>query len=341
MEINKFLWAGFFLLTIQFVFISCKSSNEDVPVESAFQSEDPVIAGVSKAIMSDPENADLYYQRAQFLYDAGNYEAAISDLGTAIEKMDSDFRYFHLLSDSYLDYYQSGKALDIMESAAEKFPSNIPTLLKLAELQLILKQYDASFFTIQKALNIDKQNAEVFFMMGMLYREQGDADRAINSFQTAVELDPEIVDAWIILGDLFADKDFKIATRYYDNAIRLSPENPEVYHAKAFYLQNQNKLGEAIQLYKKINVMNPQYGDAYLNTGILYLDQDSISQALEHFNILVKIEPMNHLGYYYRGITKMFGGDIVGAKADLEQCLVFNPNFEKARQALAEIQEEK
>lgn len=326
-----------FFLFISLLLFSCKDKGSvSTPLTEEIEL-DPVIVGINKAIQADPGNPALYYDRALMQYEKGNYEATIEDLNTAKGIDSSDFRIYHLLSDTYLDYYQSQKALNELENAAERFPKNIPTLLKLAELQLILKQYDASFFSIQKALNIDKQNPEVFFMMGMLYREQGDMDRAINSFQTAVELDPEIVDAWVILGDLFAEKDFEIASRYYDNAIRLAPENPQTYHAKAFYLQNKNKIQEAIALYKKINSLDPQYTDAYLNTGILYLEQDSLAKALEHFDILVKIEPQGYLGYYYRGLTKMFGGDIEGASSDFNQSLVFKPDFEKAKQALTEL----
>jgi tetratricopeptide (TPR) repeat protein len=329
------------IILIGFIFqiISCDSPEKEVKgPEIAIESEDPVIIGLTKAISENPENPEMYFERAKILNDRELYDPAIDDLQKAISLDSSKAEYYHLLSDTYLDYYKSGEALDVMEKVAEKFPNRIPSLLKLAELQLILKQYDASFFTVQKIMNQDKQNAEGFFMMGMIYRAQGDNDRAINSFQSAVELDPEIVDAWIILGDLFADKDFKIAERYYDNAIRLDPENLQAYHAKAFYLQNSDRVSEAIDLYKEINVRDPQYADAYLNTGILYLDQDSLNQAFEHFDILVKIDPQNYLGYYYRGIARMFNGDKVGARADLNQALKFNSTFEKAEIALRELE---
>ncbi len=327
-----------FILIFGIFCSSCKSKDaEQRAPEKVFQTDDPVIAGLSTLIDEDPENANTYYERAKILLDRELYDPAIDDINMALSIDSSKAEFFHLLSDAYLDYFKSGEALDVMESAAEKFPNRIPTLLKLAELQLILKQYDASFFTVQKIMNQDKQNAEGFFMLGMIYRAQDDKERAINSFQSAVELDPEIVDAWVILGDLFADKDFKIAERYYDNAIRLDPENLQSYHAKAFYLQNSNRIPEAIALYKEINKRDPQYTDAYLNTGILYLDQDSIAQALEHFDILVKIEPQNYLGYYYRGVSYMFSGDDVRAEADLKQSLRFNSSFEKAEIALAEL----
>jgi tetratricopeptide (TPR) repeat protein len=327
------------VLTFSFgFFISCKNDKKNNDEgEITFQTADPLLNKISEDLNNDPNNAALYFSRAQQLYERSSYEPAISDLRKAIALDSTNADYHHLLSDCYLDYYMSGEALDILKKYSEENPTKVASLLKLGELQLILKQYDASFFTVQKILNLDQQNAEAFFLMGMIYRAQNDKERAINSFQSAVELDPEIVDAWIILGDLFAEKDFAIADRYYDNAISLDPENVQAYHAKAFYLQNNNRTDEAIALYKIINSKDPQYTDAYLNTGILYLEKDSLNKAYEHFDILVKIEPEGYLGYYYRGITSLFGGDKEGAERDLKQSLSFNPNFEKAKEALEEL----
>ncbi len=318
------------LITLLF---SCNNAKEN----NQSGNQNPLYESISNSIKEDPNNADHYFKRANLLYEQTSYDMAISDLTKAISLDSSIVDYYHLLSDVYLDYFKSGEALDVMEKAVEKFPKSIKSLLKLSELQLTLKQYDASFFTVQKILNQDKQNAEAFFMLGMIYRAQGDKERAINSFQSAVELDPEIVDAWIILGDLFAEKDFKIAEKYYDNAIRINPENVQTYHAKAFYLQNNNRIDEAIALYKIIISKDPNYSDAFLNSGILYLEKDSLDRAFESFNQMVSVEPENYLGYYYRGVSRMFNNDKIGAKSDLEYVLKLNPSFEKAQQALENL----
>ena len=73
--------------------------------------------------------------------------------------------------------------------------------------------------TIDNILKLDPQNAEAYFMFGMNFKEQEDLERSINSFQTAVEFDPDLVDAWINLGALHAQLGNEIAIKYFDNAI--------------------------------------------------------------------------------------------------------------------------
>ena len=74
-----------------------------------------------------------------------------------------------------------------------------------------------------------------------------------------------------------------------------------------------------------------------LRIGPSHHELDSLEKAFEHFDILIKIESQNHLGYYYRAISNMFSGKTEQAKQDLKQALVFNAGFEKAKIALEEL----
>ena len=53
-----------------------------------------------------------------------------------------------------------------------------------------------------------------------------------------------------------------LAIQYFDNAIRVDPDNVAAWHAKAYYLQNNDKINEALQIYKQIHTMDPQYPEA-------------------------------------------------------------------------------
>jgi tetratricopeptide (TPR) repeat protein len=279
----------------------------------------------------------LFFERARYYYENENYDAAIADLTQAIDLDSSIFQYYHLLSDAYMDYFKSRDALRTMEIAADLFPRNIPTLLKLSETQHILKLNEESLMTIARLLTVDDQNAEAYFMMGLNFRSAGETDRAINAFQTATELNPELIDAWIILGNLYESKNDPEAIKYYEAAINVNPDNPNAWHAKAFYLQNNAQIPAAIELYKKINTIDKYYTDAYLNAGILYMSMDSFAQAKEQFNIIAQLQTQNYIAYYYRGLSNKALGKIEDARNDFQNCINLNPEFAKAKIALAEL----
>lgn len=313
-----------------------KSNEQQVQVSATGFAE---IDEVTAEIATSPEDASLYAKRATLYYNKEGYDEAIADMHKAIALDSMNAPYYHRLADIYLDYFKSHLAIRTLERAVELFPERIPTLLKLSEFQLITKMYPESMKTIDRILKIDPQNAEAYFMFGMNFKESGDTARAINSFQSAVELDPDLIDAWITLGKLQADQGNKIAARYFDNAVTIAPDNPIAIHAKADYLRDQNDLEGAIELYKKIAVIDPQYETGYYNAGLLYMELDSVEQAYQQFDLTIKASPLHIRAYYYRGLAAEYMGNIEQAKSDYQQALKLAPGYERAEQALFRLEE--
>lgn len=297
----------------------------------------PAIDNLSAQILKDSMNAELYAQRGALYYENDGYDFAIRDLQRALLLDSVKAEYHHLLADVYLDYFQSRLALKTMERAALLHPERIPTLLKLCEVQYILKQYENSMKTIDRILKIDPQTADAFFMFGMNFKEMGDTVRAINSFQSAVELDPDLTDAWINLGQLHAAIKSKMAVRFFDNAIRVDPKNPVALHAKAEYLTAKNDLAGAIALYKEINTADPQYEDGYFNAGLLYMELDSFNQAYQQFDLTLKVSPTYIKAYAFRALAAESLGKPEQAKSDYEQALRMAPDYELAKEGLARV----
>ncbi|MBP7821780.1 MAG: tetratricopeptide repeat protein [Saprospiraceae bacterium] len=308
----------------------CKS--DPTPVYSP--SGDPAIKNVSAQIEKDPKNHSLYYSRAKLYYDIGMYAPAIEDLNKAISLDSTNADYHHLTADCYLEDGQSKKAIEALNRLLIQQPDRIPTLLKLSEYYLILKQYNDSFKTLDKVLKKDPTNAEAFFMMGMNLKESGDTTRAINAFQSATENDPELVDAWINLGNLYAIKNSPKAMQFYDNAIRVDSSNTNSLYCKAYYLQSKKNYDEALAAYQHIIDIDPHFNDAYFNSGIIYLQKDSLKKAYDNFNIATKNDPQLTVAYYYRAQSLELMGKKDEARKDYEQVLKMDPNFVRASAAL-------
>ena len=316
---------------------ACKSDSGQEKATAIYPNDR--IADLSKSIDRDTTSDELYYQRGAAYYELENYDGAIQDLITAINIDSLKYSYYHLLSDVLLDYYRSKEAVLTMERCIELIPDSRPSMLKLSEIYLILKQYDDSMALCNRLLYQDQQDPEAYFMLGMNYRAKGEIDKAINAFQTATELDPDLVDAWLLLGQLYEELDDPIAIEYYNSAVNVDPDNVAALHSKAFYLQNSNKIPEAIQLYRHISTLDKYYTDAYLNCGILYMALDSTERALEQFDIMAKTKPDSPIAYYYRGLTYQDMGEIEAAKENYKTALNLNPNYANAKSALNKLNE--
>lgn len=319
------------------VVLSCKNKQE-VEVKSTLTG-DPILDQMTTDMMRNPDDPTVYFTRAKYLHDQEFYDEAIKDMAQAMKRDSTNIDYYHLLSDIYMDYYQSDKALNVMYKASLLEPDRIPTLLKLSETQFILKRYEPSVKTLNNVLKNDPQNAEAYFMLGMNFKEGGDIPRAINSFQTAIDFDPELIDGWLELGFILESQKDLRALDYYNGAVNVAPDNISALHSKAYFLQNHQKEDEAIEIYNRINQIDKDYKDAYLNKGILFLEKENLDRAFEEFNILCNIQPTYHLGFYYRGIVNEMNKNIAAARADYQNSVNLKSDFQKGIDALAAIKQ--
>lgn len=323
-------------------FLACGSESNTEEVQNTGEqigsTGNPAIDGITAKIATTPNDPSLYAARAELFYENGGYDEAIGDLQKALLMDSVNVEYHHLLADVYLDYARSRMAMRTMERAVKLYPERIPTLLKMSEFQYILKRYDESMKTIDQILQLDPQNAEAYFMFGRNFREMGDTIRAINSFQSAVENDPELVEAWIYLGQLYEGIGDPLAERYYKNALEVRPNDVNALHFNALYLQNKHDLEGAIELYKRISAIDYQYAPAYFNTGLLYLEMDSLEQAQKHFDLTVQTSPTHIKGYYYKGYSAELAGDKEEARANYQQVLRMNSSDADAQQGLERLQ---
>jgi len=316
------------------ILASCKSKKSEIGLTG-----DPAIDELSVAISKSPNDPELYLRRSEIFYEKEAYDQAIEDLARVLKIDSTNLKAHHLLADVYLDDYQSALALTTLQRASILYPDSIGTKLKLSEFQLILKQYEPALQTLADIMKIHPGNPEALFMLGMVYRDQGKTELAIAAFQSAVERNPDMSEAWVILGDLMDRTDNPLAIQYFDNAIRVDPGNVAAWHAKAYFLQNNDKINEALDIYKQIHTMDPQYPEAYLNSAILLMYMDSLDAAMKELEVLGQIEPTNPATWFYKGKIYQFRDQKDLAKAAFEQALRLDDKYDQARDALNELKQ--
>ncbi len=326
----------FILFTGIFAILACKKGQP--PQDQVAPFVDQTLHTLNQAIAADPKNDSLYKERGLYLMQTESYDSAIIDFSQALD-IDSIKKplYYHYLADAYLMSAQSRLANGTMDRALSHFPNHIPTILKAAEIKLILKQYLQALTTLDQVFMRDPQNAEGYYLAGHVFYEMKDTGRAINSYQKAVDINPEMRKAWVQLGDVLLEMRNPRAINYLDNAIRLDTTDAELYHKKAFGLQLFGNRAEAKNLYKTICIRFPSYEPAFYNLGVLYFEEDSVELALNHFDISAQIEPTEPSTYYQRARCYLKLGQKDKARADLENAIQLNSEFKEAQEALSKL----
>lgn len=116
----------------------------------------------------------------------------------------------------------------------------------------------------------------------------GDLDGAIEDATAALDLDDDLVAAWIHRGVAFAA---------------------------------QEKLEQAIADFSEALERDPDLIAARINRGLAYYGLDDLEIALEDFEHAIEVEPERGTTYVNRGIVRFGAGDVEGAIADFDRAI--------------------
>ncbi|MCX7729505.1 MAG: tetratricopeptide repeat protein, partial [Bacteroidia bacterium] len=161
----------------------------------------------------------------------------------------------------------------------------------------------------------------------------------LSSFQTAIEQDPQMIDAYIDIGVLYAAKNHSLALQYYNNALKLNPTHNIALYNKAFFFQQKGIADSAITIYQKILSIYPNSPHVLYNLGAIeFALKKNNQQAIEYFTKAIQQKTDYAEAYYARAIVRKQQGKKQEAISDLQECLKYKTNFEPAIVELNELE---
>lgn len=146
-------------------------------------------------------------------------------------------------------YSQEGKtdqALALLDGAIAKDPTNTTLLMTKANSFLKMKKMDMYKETISKVLELDPNNAELTYNIGVSEDQLGNQATAREYYQKAIELDPEYADAYNNIAAIILSRDQSLMDEMnslgnsnadYERYDMLKGQRKDVYREAKPYLQ--------------------------------------------------------------------------------------------------------
>jgi tetratricopeptide (TPR) repeat protein len=174
---------------------------------------------------------------------------------------------------------------------------------------------------------IAKHYSQAFIFMA----EYGNKKGALNEFTQALRLNPNNANLYYNRGFVYIKLgNNKGAIEDYTQALRLNPKYTKAYNNRGFvYIKLGNNKG-AIEDYTQALRLEPNYADAYYNRGLVRTNLGDNKGAIEDYNQALRLNPNDAKAYYNRGLVRTNLGNKKGAIDDYNQALRLNPNDAKA-----------
>ena len=302
--------------------------------------EDSNLIRLNEAIRNNINKPELYVKRSKIYDSIGDSQSAVEDLDRAY-RLDSTNINTLLAQSKFLA--NKGKvviSLNILEKAKQLYPEDARIYIQFSELYLMGRNNERSLKNADLAIKYDKYNAEAYYLKGYNFLELGDTTKAISSYRTAVEQNPEFLEAYLELGLIFSAKDDPIAIQYYNNALEVNPTEKRALYSKGMFEQEHELYNEAIQSYYKATKAHPNFKEAYYNLGYVHMYYLQLyREALPYFTDAVEIDPSYYQAYYNRGYTFELMGDINNAAKDYRKALSIKPDYDLAAKGLSRVTE--
>lgn len=309
--------------------------TEDIEVKSI-----STLDSLSLEITENSSNSKSYYNRALYFYDEAEYEQALNDISRALEVDSSIADYFLVRGNIYYDQQRFKEAFTSYQKTVEIDDEHEIAILKLCQIELILKNYDLAIEMVNKALRINQMNPTSYYLKGFIYLDAGDTAIAVSSFQTAIEVDPKHYDSYIMLGKIWAEVKPEFSETYYDQALELEPESVEALYNKGVLLQNQDRYSESYQIYDRIISIDSSAYFAYYNKGyVLLVSDSSYTEAIQYFERSLLYYPYYHQAYYNIGLCYENLGEFELSEKNYKKSLEIDPQFDPAAKGLSRILE--
>ncbi|MBF0443981.1 MAG: tetratricopeptide repeat protein [Magnetococcales bacterium] len=217
------------------------------------------------------------------------HDLAVEQFSRAIAIDNSTAILYYNLGTSLYPLGRVEEAVVALKIAVDKEPGNFQIKNYLKNIQK--KQ------PLKKGNNKQDNRFKIAFQQGIKLHQNGKLDAALNS---------------------------------YNSALILQPDNPALLSNIGLALHSKGRLTQAVQAYQKAITIKPDHAQAHYNLGNILKEQKKDKRAIEHYNKAIAVQPDYLDAYNNLGNTLKERGELDEAVAILEKAILLYPNSSKS-----------
>jgi tetratricopeptide (TPR) repeat protein len=151
--------------------------------------------------MDNPTAVDtvIIFNSGLAAYNAEKYEKAIEYYRESAKYGYNGARTYSLISASYQMMNDTVKALDALKEGYQKYPDDKALLESMIQIYIDLNKSEEALTNLDKAIAQDPK-PNYYFAQGSLYEKLGQEQKAIESYNKSIEIDPTFFNGYYGLG---------------------------------------------------------------------------------------------------------------------------------------------
>jgi tetratricopeptide (TPR) repeat protein len=211
-----------------------------------------------KAIRADPKYSWAYFNLGVAYKNMKKYQDAIEMFKKAMSLPPKMSHPHFYLADTYA-------AIEDYDNAIVHYLEGIKLLAtperynNLGAAYFEKEQYDKAVESYQKALELHPRFSNAHYNLGLVYFQLGQKEKAVESFLQAALYNRKDPEPLISLGNFYLDENnLEEAFRYLNSAVRLDPKSARALYFLGLAYQKQGDRNSALELVEKLREINEE-----------------------------------------------------------------------------------
>lgn len=290
------------------------------------------------ALLINPDAPEALFDMASFCNYLGSKEETQHYYEKAAELAPQNSWYQQVLGNFYYRNNQTDKAIAVYEKMAENSQEKSEILYELLSLYTQKQDYEKCIWALNKLESLDGKSEQISMEKYRIFLKLEDKDRAFKEIEALADEYPNDYRYKVMLGDLYLDNNQpQRALGIYQGVLEVEPQNVLAQLSMVSYLEKQNEKEEATQALESL-VLNPSLDDATRTSvmrKIIYNSEEAKEDSTHILNLFGQILEMPQgsadmamLCTQYKVLKKMSKEEIT---TSLRQVVKLDPSNAGAR----------
>jgi tetratricopeptide (TPR) repeat protein len=301
------------------IIVSCRNNNgTNTSTKSTFSVDDLLV-------------------KATELHDQGLLDSSLKVIFLIQQKDTQNFKAKLLEGDVQWAQRNFKSSMAAYTSCLRWQKKNPSVWARLGKVYLEQADYASALKYFNQAINLDQSFADAYIGRSMVFFKKGEMEQAYTSLQTAIDFDPNNLNAILRMADWqLADSNF-IAVQYLNNALRIDSADADIFYKRAkahFKFENYK---QAEKDYIRAFSMKPQSFEYAFNLAYFYFQFGEYVKAQRQFESCLAINPKDLDAWLGKALCQKELNLTAEAINSFEKLLEINPNDEDALRELENL----
>ncbi len=270
---------------------------------------DEALGYLQQVVQHDPEDAETWKALASIHGQTGAYNECVCCSHRIIDLCPQDPAGYASLGNVLFLLGRIDEAAKPCQKSVQLDPANSSAWYLLGQVMERAGEQENAEIAYHHAVTLDNGFTEAWLGLGRLQRQSRDYDGAEQAFQQAREQEPANPDVWLALGSLYREQNRPEAEAQLRRALNLKPDLVSAWVQLGNLLQDQGNPGEAAACYDKALGYEPNDADANYNLGVLHQRQGFLDLARTSFDRAIQARPGFTLAHWNKSFICLAQGD--------------------------------